>query len=404
MFARILGLVLLAALLAPALSTVQARSFRNLTAASLEIEQQLRQVLLQFDVSASAQRDQYEQLVFRDNTQWTYRFHEIVLERELDFLAFERELLGRLEPVGVRIHSRESGEWKGEAYYRFRLSLPGSIITHSVRFVLPRHQFRAGYTEGVPHADLPGTPAWSLPVIPQLSEDESGVLVVILDDAGFDFDLARRAIEASSGLVLSVLPNRPDSAKLVRYLRRRQLEFMLHQPMQPVDARAHNPGWGTLRVDMSPAQVDETFYLSMDAIQGAVGMNNHMGSLFTQRADLLKPVMRRLKEASMFFVDSYTHADSRALEVARAAGVPALARDVFLDNEDDPQKIATQLRKSVQLASERGYAIAIGHVRPQTIEVLRKQLPQLLARSSVRLISLTELFDRVPNADSLEAS
>ena len=50
----------------------------------------------------------------------------------------------------------------------------------------------------------------------------------------------------------------------------------------------------------------------------------------------------------------------------RKYGVPTNKRDVFLDNELDEEKIKIQLLKLADASEEKGIAIGIGHVKPQT--------------------------------------
>ena len=58
-------------------------------------------------------------------------------------------------------------------------------------------------------------------------------------------------------------------------------------------------------------------------------------------------------------------------------GVPASKRNVFLDNEPDEEKITSQLFFLVEIAKRDGHAIGIGHVKQNTLDVLRKQIPEL---------------------------
>ena len=100
-------------------------------------------------------------------------------------------------------------------------------------------------------------------------------------------------------------------------------------------------------------------------------MNNHMGSRATADAEIMGIVMRNLKEKGFYFIDSLTSAGSVAFEIARENGVSAAVRTVFLDNHRDKGEILAQFDKVLAIARKRGKAVAIGHVYPQTLEVLR---------------------------------
>jgi hypothetical protein len=56
------------------------------------------------------------------------------------------------------------------------------------------------------------------------------------------------------------------------------------------------------------------------------------------------------------------------------AGLNAITRDIFLDNETNPESIRLQYNIWLTKARERGSAIAIGHPYPNTIAVLRESL------------------------------
>ena len=63
----------------------------------------------------------------------------------------------------------------------------------------------------------------------------------------------------------------------------------------------------------------------------------------------------------------------------RSIGVPTGRRHVFLDNDSSIVNISTQLNKLVSVARKRGMAVGIGHARPNTLKVLKGEIPNLLA-------------------------
>jgi len=79
----------------------------------------------------------------------------------------------------------------------------------------------------------------------------------------------------------------------------------------------------------------------------------------------------------LFFIDSYTTHESVALQVANEMQVAAIKRDVFLDSENTPDAIAGEFERLKTLAREQGFAVAIGHPYPVTLEFLERELPGL---------------------------
>jgi polysaccharide deacetylase 2 family uncharacterized protein YibQ len=94
---------------------------------------------------------------------------------------------------------------------------------------------------------------------------------------------------------------------------------------------------------------------------------------------------------NLFFIDSFTHHESVALQIARENGVPAIKRDVFLDPDSSPATVAREFERMKQLARERGHVVAIGHPHPATLDLLERELP-LLAGEGFELISVRELM------------
>jgi hypothetical protein len=80
-----------------------------------------------------------------------------------------------------------------------------------------------------------------------------------------------------------------------------------------------------------------------------------------------------------FFVDSYTTADSVALDIAFENGVPSVKRDVFLDPDPEPATLQREFARLKALAAKQGFAVAIGHPYPTTLRFLESALEELNA-------------------------
>ena len=100
--------------------------------------------------------------------------------------------------------------------------------------------------------------------------------------------------------------------------------------------------------------------------------------------------MAALAGHDMFFLDSRTVGRSKAQAVALGTGVPAIGRDVFLDNEPTVAAVTRQLQLLERRARAHGYAVAIGHPHRETMDALMAWLPEAEARG-VRLVPLSRL-------------
>ena len=79
--------------------------------------------------------------------------------------------------------------------------------------------------------------------------------------------------------------------------------------------------------------------------------------------------------------------DHRTYDLALAMGVKTERRTVFLDNDQNPDKIMAQLDLLIRLAGEHGQAVGIGHPYPATVEALRRYQTQLRTRTEMVGIS-----------------
>ena len=88
-------------------------------------------------------------------------------------------------------------------------------------------------------------------------------------------------------------------------------------------------------------------------------------------------VAKVMIDREMFFIDSRTTVETIGETTMEVFGVPTARRNIFLDNEDDEEKIEKQLMKLEKRSEKDGSAIGIGHVKPKTLNVLSDQIPRL---------------------------
>lgn len=212
---------------------------------------------------------------------------------------------------------------------------------------------------------------------------------LILDDLGLNAAAARRALKLPKAVTLSFLPYGEATSRLAAEAREAGHEVMLHLPMEPLGDE--DPGPKALTTGMSPAEIEEAVRYNLAAFSGYSGVNNHMGSRFTEDVRALIPVMRVLREKGLFFVDSLTSERSRAGEVGRMAGVPGMARDVFLDHAEGPDHLLHQLQLLEEKARKNGRAVAIAHPHDLTLEMLDIWVRSLAAKG-IRLVPASEII------------
>ena len=239
----------------------------------------------------------------------------------------------------------------------------------------------------------------SPPTVPSISEEEvkdtRPKIAIVIDDMGASPKRTEGIITLKAPLTASFVTFAPQLDKQVKQSVQSGHEIIIHVPMQPhADIFVSKD---VLTIDMSEDQIIENFAEMLAKFENVKGINNHMGSLFTEHAEKLAPVMKSLAENHLFFLDSKTTAQSKVEEVAQEYGVPYLSRNVFLDNENDLAYILQQLEKTEKIAKEKGYAVAIGHPKTKTVEALGLWLKTLDDKNLV-LVPLSQMLsvsDRV---------
>lgn len=225
----------------------------------------------------------------------------------------------------------------------------------------------------------------------QSSETPRAVLAVVVDDMGVNQQRTKEMLRLQGAFTSSFLTYGADLQKLARTAQNAGHEVILHAAMEPLGPANLAPD--TIKVSMDEAQIEALFQSMLDKFDGLQikGVNNHMGSKFTEHAEKLRYVMNMIKAHDMYFLDSKTTTHSQGSAVAKANNVPFVERNVFLDNEDNYDYIRKQLDKAQKIARKRGFAVAICHPKKQTYRVLQEWVKDL-PNNDVKLVHLEEVI------------
>ncbi len=214
------------------------------------------------------------------------------------------------------------------------------------------------------------------------------IAAIVIDDFGYSD--GRPFLEMDAPLTFAVLPGLPHSRSIALQAARQGREVLLHLPMEPENGSLAFEE-NTIKTSMTGREIEARIKEALVDVPGAIGVNNHMGSKATADADTMAAVMRALSKRDFFFLDSLTTSNSTAASAAAGAGVAYLQRDIFLDGSNDSGYITGQLRKVIDLARDKGKAIAIGHDRPNTASALESALSDFAA-AGVRIVPLSALL------------
>ena len=209
--------------------------------------------------------------------------------------------------------------------------------------------------------------------------DERPALSLVIDDLGYSLDSGIQALELDGDHTYAILPESIYGRTLAERAYRLDKEIILHLPMQSINSKAaHEPG--ALNEGMDEDQLYARVHSLLQSVPHIRGVNNHMGSLLTEFDFFMRPIMDSIRgyNSHLYFLDSRTSPISVAHAEALEAGLTAVRRDVFLDDDINRESIHLQYRIWLKKARDRGSAIAIGHPYTETLEVLRENLADSL--------------------------
>ncbi|MBN1476806.1 divergent polysaccharide deacetylase family protein [Candidatus Sumerlaeota bacterium] len=200
-------------------------------------------------------------------------------------------------------------------------------------------------------------------------------------------------------MTYAVMPQQTHTSAAAEEIFARGSEVILHQPMAAISyPNPPNAIWES----MTLAEVRTMVESHLDALPHVVGMNNHMGSLITQRADMMGVCVEECMERGLFLYDSRTITTSVAFDVAQEMGCFTAERDLFIDGANQTEAMAL-IR---DLANRALHApdvpqLAIGHERTGTAAALVAMVPELEAMGVEvwpisRCVSQIVEADRVP--------
>jgi polysaccharide deacetylase 2 family uncharacterized protein YibQ len=223
-------------------------------------------------------------------------------------------------------------------------------------------------------------PRWQRYAVPRTRLIDRPAITIVVDDLGVVHPATERVVAMPGPLTLSWFPFARNLSTQVAAAAVHGHEMTLHMPMQSFGNSIAWTGPDPLRVDLPEAVNLARLRAAIEAVPNTVGLNNHMGSVATRDPALMALVARECKAHDMLFLDSVVVAHSYGYSEAHEAGVPAAARDIFIDHSPDPKIIREQLLQIEVQARRHGNVVAIGHPWPHTVAALEEWLPTLQAK------------------------
>jgi len=313
--------------------------------------------ILERDIVFSKIQPRHKARHFWDFTELSIRSPDEKSARDV-----QRRITRRLRALGPEIglrHQKKSNGWMVcdvfvEKFY-----------THRIIFRFDRHR---------PPVEVP---------MPKIA--------IIIDDLGYSPNIAFSFIRSGLTLSFSVLPCAPFCGPIVEEAEKMGCEVLLHLPMEPKNYPSVDPGPGALFSSMSDQEIKRILNQDLLDVPGLRGVNNHMGSCFTENTDKMKAVLEELKKRNLFYIDSRTTKGTVGYKLAREIGVPTAKRNVFLDNDLDPKAIKIQMERLLSMARHSGFAIGIGHPHRETLKVIEEYYPEI--KSNFQIVHVSDLVN-----------
>jgi polysaccharide deacetylase 2 family uncharacterized protein YibQ len=242
-----------------------------------------------------------------------------------------------------------------------------------------------------------GRKPWQVYARPFDLSDKRPRVALIISGLGQSSSATEAAIQRLPGAVtLAFSPYAKNLDQWVTLARADGHEVLLTVPMEPLSYPENDPGPHTLLTSLSDQENEERLRFLLSRFPGYVGVLNTMGARMTTTPHSLKPILMKLKERGLLFVDARSSLRSVAASEATEIGLPRAINNRFIDIKASRSDIDQRLDELVRIAREGGYALGIGSPYPVTIERVALWVQELDGQG-IALAPVSALVDKQPD-------
>ena len=211
-------------------------------------------------------------------------------------------------------------------------------------------------------------------------------LVIIMDDISQKWQL-KKLKSLGIKVTPSIFP--PNKMNMKNHLLSRNLKhFMVHLPLES-RSKQMNKMHKTIFCYYTTKQIQNRVKEIRRLFPNAKYINNHTGSKFSENYRASKKLYKALINNGFIFIDSKTSKKSRFGKIAKEFNRRYLKSDHFIDNKLSVKATLKEIKRGVQIAKQKGYAIIIGHPHLTTFKAL--QIAKKGVLKQVKLIYIDEL-------------
>lgn len=192
------------------------------------------------------------------------------------------------------------------------------------------------------------------------------MMCIVIDDYGsFDQSGVKILARCTEPLTCAIIPNVDNSIHNANTMSELGHEIILHMPMEShVNLPTNWYGPTYIKTTDSPETAKQKLAECLKQFPNVKGFNIHIGSGVSRNETLMTAIYEFAQENNLYFLDSRTIETSAVENACKKTNSVYLGRDVFLeaDKNRSYQGVVNRLLECANIAKEKGYAIAIGHV------------------------------------------
>ena len=221
-----------------------------------------------------------------------------------------------------------------------------------------------------------------------------GYLAIIIDDFGNHGEGTDEMLALDIPFTAAIMPFSEGALEDKDKVKAAGKEMIVHMPMESLVGKKSWVGDKGIFLNMADEEIKAVVDEAFTVLDGAVGLNNHMGSAIMEDERALNVVINDVADRGLIFIDSGTTAKSVSKKLCENRDCGLLGRDVFLDSTDDIAVVKKQLMKAAEIAVKNGTAIAIGHVGPEggkiTAQAIKDLAPEI-EKMGVEFVTITKM-------------
>lgn len=221
------------------------------------------------------------------------------LQKALEQDELDDDNLFRLEDAVVRSEpdapQPPENDWEKKVAYINEIELPSQVIYDFYEEKLPEDVIDTEAPKNV-HPKISGIKIEVSRKPPYFGREP--VIAIVIDDMGVSHRRTANISSLDYPLTSSFLTYASNLRPQIAAAERAGHEIIAHLPMEPKASMNVSPD--VLTVKMNEKQVAEGLNGMLDKFPGIAGVNNHMGSRFTEDAERMDVVMKELEKRGLF--------------------------------------------------------------------------------------------------------